>query len=538
MARKRSKLISVLIAVLMVVSMTALAAPATAEESCGCTTCGEWQVFPLYAGQNWEVGKVLVNNCEDQVGVQYILNDAVTDEEWRITEIHLAIGDSLTDIPQTKTGNPIPGQFPTQQYFETGVTATDVYCFPREASWAIGTKLYVAAHAVVGRPSASHTELRSFCITSSPTARVVEGGIGVPATLAWVHPLWNPSLTMPLWQDASWIWESYRVINPVAGDIVEFSHEFEIEGNPLSGMLYITADNGFEAACNTNLVGDSTNLGAGWRTSDLTEPFVSTAAGISSWSTVRSFDVAPYLATGTNELAVTGVNEQQTGGTVDSNPGGVIYKLCGTSEVEILDRESAEETAWGGDKGFRGKNWATYLEYVIQGCCTPCTAPYYPLRVTGFEQGLRKDGGAVRIGRSNPDAVLTYEKSQNETNFFSLGYEGWWMGEFECPVPNGEGDDFRVVEDTWGTYPLESADVFVSQDGDSWVYMGVADNANRDADFNIHTEDYFDLADVGLDWFKFIKIVDTTPVPASGYLDSDGYDLNTIEALHSSETCR
>lgn len=31
---------------------------------------------------------------------------------WLLNEVHLFVGESLDDMPQTNNGNPIPGQFP------------------------------------------------------------------------------------------------------------------------------------------------------------------------------------------------------------------------------------------------------------------------------------------------------------------------------------------------------------------------------------------------------------------------------------------
>ena len=179
--------------------------------------------------------------------------------------------------------------------------------------------------------------------------------------------------------------------------------------------------------------------------------------------------------------------------------------------------------------------------------CDVIEAPYSAYQVVDYDQGLRKDGSPVRVGRSNPEAVLSYDLGQHETNFFSLGFKfdeegtalaegGWIIVEFEYPILNTPGDDdLMIVEDTWGTYPLESADVYASKDGVTWESLGSADNTERTVN-NIHTESYFDLDAVGMDWAKFIKVVDTTPIDAMPN-DGDGYDLNTIVALSDYYDC-
>jgi hypothetical protein len=154
-------------------------------------------------------------------------------------------------------------------------------------------------------------------------------------------------------------------------------------------------------------------------------------------------------------------------------------------------------------------------------------APYYASAVFDYYQGLRKDGTPVRPGRSVPEQGLEFESGQSENNFFSLGFGGWLIAEFNCDIRNAEGNDIKIIEDTWGPgYPLEKADVYASQDGTNWVYLGEADNTNQ---AGIHTISEFDLN--GLEWARYIKVVDTSD-PNVHNNAADGYDLNAIEVLH------
>lgn len=155
----------------------------------------------------------------------------------------------------------------------------------------------------------------------------------------------------------------------------------------------------------------------------------------------------------------------------------------------------------------------------------------YASTVVEVHQGLKKNGTAVNPGRSIPTQGLAFEAAQNESSFFSLGFNGSIIVEFTNPIFNGSGNDLKLTEDTWGVYPLERADVFVSQDNITWYFLGIANNTNH---INIHTVSEFDLGI--LTWAKYVKIVDTTdpaPLPA----DSDGYDLNAVEALYSGVLC-
>jgi len=165
---------------------------------------------------------------------------------------------------------------------------------------------------------------------------------------------------------------------------------------------------------------------------------------------------------------------------------------------------------------------------VVQKVTVITASPYYASSVVSFNQGLTKGGGAVRWQRSTPEQGLAFETGENEFNFFSLGFGGWIIVEFDCPIRNGEGDDVQIIEDTWGAYPLETADVYASQDGNSWQLLGEADNTTRY--LGIHTISQFDLGD--LPWAKYIKIVDTAdPNDFAGRPDADGFDLNAVVSL-------
>lgn len=169
-------------------------------------------------------------------------------------------------------------------------------------------------------------------------------------------------------------------------------------------------------------------------------------------------------------------------------------------------------------------------------CVLTVQAPYSASSILDYEQGLQINGSAVKSERSVPENALFYETGQKEDNFFSLGFGGWMILEFGCHITNGEGNDVRVVEDTWGTYPLEKANVYASQDNISWTLLGEADNVSRNTGDNIHTFFEFDLGD--LEWATYIKVEDTTDKTIWEIRPTaDGYDLNAVLALHDCEVC-
>ncbi len=109
----------------------------------------DYQHEPLWGGQSTQVGRVNIWHDAEWLYVQYNLWGG-----WVMTESHLAIALTLDGIPQTKTGNPIPGQFPYSRTYNPPVT-NDTYQVPftTELANAISEGeaggIYIATHAVV-----------------------------------------------------------------------------------------------------------------------------------------------------------------------------------------------------------------------------------------------------------------------------------------------------------------------------------------------------------------------------------------------------
>lgn len=314
-------------------------------------------VTPLFAGQTEDVGDVLVWNDADYLYVKF-----VTEDPWYMMETHVHVATSPDGIPQTKKGNPIPGQF---QYGSMhGPTLIRLYKIPLE--WSACTPLYIAAHTAANIQQtmwvySDGTE--SFYAKSGPGTTGNPNNNPLPprsgdAVPTWNHPSWI-SLVNPQFTYGQWIWESYRCLNPIYGDVVDFEKEFVVPGLPGGGTLWITVDNGFEAFLNgTSLITDG--LSVGWRNSDLKEASVST----SGWNSV---EVTDFLAQGANKFRFETANEyfdtddgHGSPGTTGSNPGGLIYEA-------LITYYEDGETAWGdGTEFVEDRGWATYF------CYEPC----------------------------------------------------------------------------------------------------------------------------------------------------------------------
>ncbi|MBW6469058.1 MAG: hypothetical protein K0B85_07885 [Coriobacteriia bacterium] len=501
MKKSRKIAVPLLLASLLIMSMVGSAAFSVVSPE-ECAPCGDWESYPLYAGQDWLVGEVLVNNCEDKVCVQYVLDDEVVADDFGITEVHLAIGSDFSDIPQTKKGNPIPGQFEVNESFDSGVPNTSVYCFEYEG--APGEELIIAAHAVVARDAQTQTVTHELCVFSGvDTEMEGEGDIFVPAVHTWVHPNWNPSLTEPLDDAAKWIWSSYEVEDPRNGGLVDFFDEFEVVGTPTGATLKIAADNAFAVSVNGNPIAE-VNLAGDWRdTSTFGLAYVPDPSP-AAWSIVHTytFDLDEFIGKEFNQLEVTAVNAAYNTDSPRANPGGVRYELCITSEEEVVGREAASETAWGGTERMVSKgNWATYMEYTIKDC--EPAEPVLVDTVQVFAKGAEHQSIALAAGKSY---LLEASGTYRFANWGEYGIaDAAWNHRRAANAPGGVA----------GWYQQES----------TWLQVWV-DGAAVDWDPDeFNSEHIYTVEVTGADSPVVFKIMDDYYADNSGFITVDIYEL-------------
>ena len=146
------KWLAVLVALTMVFSMIPMMAAADDHEN-DCDECEPYFETILYAGQDIDVGKVIVTNSDEQLCIKYELSEEALKDGWLLYETHWAVGTDLSDIPQTSGNqwgtNPIPGQFPYGNDELEGVEYyTECISFD-ESGFGICNEVYIAAHAVV-----------------------------------------------------------------------------------------------------------------------------------------------------------------------------------------------------------------------------------------------------------------------------------------------------------------------------------------------------------------------------------------------------
>lgn len=99
----------------------------------------------LYAGKDIEVGEIRVKTVGDNDTEGTIFEVTYeTEGGWHLKETHLHVADDWKEIPTTKRGNPMPGQF---AYSETHERVTEITY--KVSGSHLGSEVAVAAHAVV-----------------------------------------------------------------------------------------------------------------------------------------------------------------------------------------------------------------------------------------------------------------------------------------------------------------------------------------------------------------------------------------------------
>jgi Ca2+-binding RTX toxin-like protein len=148
--------------------------------------------------------------------------------------------------------------------------------------------------------------------------------------------------------------------------------------------------------------------------------------------------------------------------------------------------------------------------------------------VISANQGNRKNGSDVTAVRSNPANALG---SPSNNAFYTLGFSGSIVLHFDNTILNGTGADVRIYEASIAqNYPLERARVEARMtETGSWVQIGFADNSD-----NCNCAQNTTDLDLGsLTSAHYIRITDVTnPAPHSP--TADGFDLNAVQALHTS----
>jgi hypothetical protein len=122
--------------------MTSRIAPLLAVLALAPTTALA-DTLDLIAGQHEVAGQLTVTNDADNLYVSY---DADTD--WFIDAVHVAVGYDVSELPQTKKGNPAIGNFAYAAEFELSDGA-DLTIPLADIGFTSGDQVTIAAHAEV-----------------------------------------------------------------------------------------------------------------------------------------------------------------------------------------------------------------------------------------------------------------------------------------------------------------------------------------------------------------------------------------------------
>ena len=126
---------------------------------------------------------------------------------------------------------------------------------------------------------------------------------------------------------ATWIWDSSIITSPTTDQTVNYYKEFFIPGIPVFGSFKVCADNSVWTKINGQSFG------------------CDTPSGSFGTGCEKTCDVLPYLDSGFNYLNITVTNIGLSGGTTQSNPAGVLYKLSlsysidddGVTDIDDVD---------------------------------------------------------------------------------------------------------------------------------------------------------------------------------------------------------
>jgi hypothetical protein len=126
----------------LAVSIGVLAASSAHAQS----VCGSPFQTTLVAGQHYPAGIITISNDQANVYVKY-----ETSAPWLMSEAHVAVATTLAGIPQTRTGNPIPGRFSYSATFDPEVSSY-MFTIPLSSLGNPASSLFVAAHSIVQAP--------------------------------------------------------------------------------------------------------------------------------------------------------------------------------------------------------------------------------------------------------------------------------------------------------------------------------------------------------------------------------------------------
>jgi hypothetical protein len=319
-------------------------------------------VAELLAGQTTDVGEIQVWNDGATLYVKYVIDDP----DWCITETHLQVATSLDGIPQKK-GNPIPGHFEGNDEHN----CVTEYLYTYNLNWGVDTGLYIAAHAVIQSfVGYQDPNLDNFAaalpdqVTMSVQYPTGGGPAYFPVTTVTGDPLtgtyegWCIDTDNVIYQNTNYTANVFSSYEELPGGLVEYPENLDL-------VNWII---------NQGFVGQASICGGTYTYGDvqraiwaLIEDNQSTS-GLGAWSQCRVDEIlAAAYASGEGFMPgcddYVAVILQPVDGQQVISIAQVTFASVGVPCSPLFEYE----TAWGAGFDFPGKNWATYLMYVVQG---------------------------------------------------------------------------------------------------------------------------------------------------------------------------
>jgi|PlaIllAssembly_1097288.scaffolds.fasta_scaffold80791_1 hypothetical protein len=322
-------------------------------------------VTPLLAGQDGlDVGDVLIWNDATNIYVKYV----VTDPSWCLSQTHLEVQQSFSNIPQTKKFNPIPGKF----YYGDQLDCAFEQLYTVPLNGAPGTTLYIAAHSVL-QTLIGYTDPKLDALAAAlpelVTMSIKDPYVGAPAYFPTVtitgEPLtgayegWCVDTDLPITQDVLYTANVFSSYETLPAGVVEFPENLDLI-NWITNQNFVGKPSSCQPLLPTYTYGDVQR--AIWTLIEDTNSTLS--LGPYSRCHVDEIVAAAYA---NGEGFVPGCNDLV----------GIIFQPIDASQIIIAQATFAGvgvpcdpifeyETAWGDGFDFSGDNWATYFTYIVQ----------------------------------------------------------------------------------------------------------------------------------------------------------------------------
>ncbi len=331
--------------------------PSVAAAPIGATKAAD-----LFAGQSTDVGDVFVWN---DAATLFVEIDLATG--WCMTESHVAVASSPQGIPQTKTGNPIPGKFAEGASYDP-CEDTDTFEF---ALSGFDTTPVIAVH------------MKVWEMTTSTVTIVSDPGSSNKVAFAETYPVFGAPVdaVVPTFA-ASGIWPALSgasyISDRLPGDPFNLNRwrkateALTVPGWPVGGQLWVNSDNYEFAKLNGIEIERDDDGPTATVEGTAPEPL---GGGPQTWSTIESAAFMPAMGSNVFEFVFRNSTWEGCCGFID-NPTGLIYKAEATYYAH-------SESAWAGTAvgvtPFSGANWATYFAYGVQSYVlgdTVATTPF------------------------------------------------------------------------------------------------------------------------------------------------------------------